>query len=229
MPEPSAVSIASTIEHTLLKPEATASDVQVICDEAVALSFRAVCVNPHHVCTAVKHLSPTPGSPFVVSVAGFPLGASRSQTKADEARRALDDGATEIDMVVLLPALIDGESAAARRDVEAVARVVHQCGAGLKVILETAALTHQQIILGCRVCAEAQADFVKTSTGFHPSGGATLEHVRLLHRYASPMGVKASGGIRTAETAVAMIEAGASRLGTSSGVAILKQLGQTSG
>ena len=147
-------------------------------------------------------------------------------TKADEARRAIDDGATEIDMVVALGELIGGDRAYVRSDIEAVARVVHQATGNrlLKVILETAALTTDQLILGCRCCAEAEADFVKTSTGLHPRGGATAEHVRQLHRHASPLRVKAAGGIRTAEAAKAMLEAGAVRIGTSAGVAILEQL-----
>jgi len=147
-------------------------------------------------------------------------------TKADEARRAIDDGATEIDMVVALGPLSAGDRTYVRSDIVAVARVVHQATGNrlLKVILETAALTMDQLILGCRCCAEAEADFVKTSTGFHPRGGATVEHVRQLHRHASPLRVKAAGGIRTAEAAKAMLEAGAVRIGTSAGVAILEQL-----
>jgi deoxyribose-phosphate aldolase len=161
----------------------------------------------------------------VVSVAGFPLGASLSASKADEARRAMDDGATEIDMVISLGALIAGDRAVVRRDIEAVAHVVHgRNPAGiLKVILEAAALTDHQIVLGCRCAAEGEADFVKTSTGFHPGGGATVEQVRLLHKSAAPLRVKAAGGIRTAASALAMIEAGASRIGTSAGAAIIEE------
>jgi deoxyribose-phosphate aldolase len=161
-----------------------------------------------------------------VSVAGFPLGASATATKVDEAQRALDDGAAEIDMVAPLGALIAGDRTRVREDIQAVADVVHKAARGgvLKVILETGALTGEQIILGCRCCAEGEADFVKTSTGFHPAGGATLEHVRLLYRCASPILVKAAGGIRTAARARAMLEAGAARLGTSSGVAIVEEV-----
>jgi deoxyribose-phosphate aldolase len=159
-------------------------------------------------------------------VAGFPLGASTTATKADEARRAIDDGATEIDMVAALGALIDGDAVAVREDVEAVARAVHQATEGgiLKVILEAGVLTDEQIIFGCRCCAEAGADFVKTSTGYHPSGGATVAQVQLLYRHAAPLLVKASGGIRTAGVARALLEAGAARLGTSAGVAIIEEL-----
>lgn len=218
-----AVDIASAIEHTLLKPEATTSQIDQLCDEAMEHGFRAVCVNPIYVSQAAQRLksSSTTG---VVSVVGFPLGATYSETKAEEARRALGDGATEIDMVVALGALIDGKRDHVRRDIENLARVVHDpYSAILKVILETATLTDEQIMLGCRLCAEGEADYVKTSTGLHPSGGATIEHVRLLHRYATPLKVKAAGGIRTAAVAIDMLKAGAATLGTSSGVSILSE------
>lgn len=223
--------MARAIEHTLLRPEATPQQIDVLCDEALRYGFAGVCVNPIYVRRAAQRLA-TRGervstkTTVVVAAVGFPLGANSTETKADEARRAIDDGATEIDMVVALGALVAGDRTYVRADIEAVARVVNQ-GSGnrqLKVILETAALTTDQLVLGCRCCAEAEADFVKTSTGFHPSGGATVEHVRQLHRHASPLRVKASGGIRTAEAAAAMLEAGAVRIGTSAGVAILEQL-----
>ena len=225
------------VEHTLLRPEATPQQVDALCDEALRYGFAGVCVNPIYVRRAAERLTLTPtlslegsGSleirPIVVAAVGFPLGASLTATKADEARRAIDDGATEIDMVVALGPLSAGDRTYVRSDIVAVARVVHQATGNrlLKVILETAALTMDQLILGCRCCAEAEADFVKTSTGFHPRGGATVEHVRQLHRHASPLRVKAAGGIRTAEAAKAMLEAGAVRIGTSAGVAILEQL-----
>ena len=225
------------VEHTLLRPEATPQQVDALCDEALRYGFVGVCVNPIYVRRAAERLTLTPtlslegsGSleirPIVVAAVGFPLGASLTATKADEARRAIDDGATEIDMVVALGPLSAGDRTYVRSDIVAVARVVHQATGNrlLKVILETAALTMDQLILGCRCCAEAEADFVKTSTGFHPRGGATVEHVRQLHRHASPLRVKAAGGIRTAEAAKAMLEAGAVRIGTSAGVAILEQL-----
>ena len=160
------------------------------------------------------------------TVAGFPLGASTSAAKADEARRAIDEGAVEIDMVANIGALADGDDTTTRKDIEAVARVVHgTCPGGiLKVILETGVLTDEQIVLGCRCCVEGGADFVKTSTGFHSAGGATIAHVRLLSRHASPLLVKAAGGIRTAEKTLAMLDAGADRIGTSSGVSIVESL-----
>ena len=224
--------LARRIDHTLLKPEATSEQIDTLCDQAWQYGFGSVCVNPVYVRRAAARLYVSRGRnadgarPAIVSVAGFPLGASTTRTKVDEARRALDDGAGEIDMVVTLGALVAGDVTTVRRDIEEVARVVHEVAAGgiLKVILETATLTTDQIVLGCRCCVEGEADFVKTSTGFHPAGGATVEHVRLLCRCASPLRVKASGGIRTAAGAYAMLEAGAARLGTSSGVAILEEL-----
>lgn len=215
--------IAATIDHTLLAAQATLEEIDCLCDEAREHGFFAVCLNPVHVARAKRRLI---GSQVkVATVAGFPLGATRSDVKADEARRAIDDGADEIDMVVALGHLIAGDAAHVRRDIEAVAHAVHGGGRGriLKVILETAALTPDQIILGCRCAAEGEADFVKTSTGFHPSGGATVEAVRLLHRHASPLKVKASGGIRDLTTLTTMLEAGASRIGTSSGVKIMRE------
>ena len=219
--------MARAIEHTLLRPEATPQQVDVLCDEALRYGFTGVCVNPIYVRRAAENIGAI--GPIVVAAVGFPLGATLAATKVDEARRAIDDGATEIDMVVVLGALIASDRKSVRSDIEAVARVVHQAPGNrlLKVILETATLTTEQLILGCRCCAEAEADFVKTSTGFHPKGGATVEHVRQLHRHASPLRVKAAGGIRTAEAAKAMLEAGAVRIGTSAGVAILEQLQAT--
>ncbi len=219
-------SIAPRIEHTLLRAEATPNQIDRLCREAVECRFFGVCIHPTFVRRAMRNLETLGDArPRIVSVAGFPLGANRTDTKADEARRALDDGADEIDMVAAIGALAAGDRASARDDIAAVARVVHGFSRRkmLKVILETAALPDERIILGCRCCAEGEADFVKTSTGFHPAGGATVEHVRLLHRHASPMGVKASGGIRSAATALAMIDAGATRIGTSAGVTILNE------
>jgi len=218
--------LAATIDHTLLKPEATPPDVDRLCDEAIEFHFAGVCVNPCHVRQVTAKVSKARVRPLVVSVTGFPLGAGLTDTKADEARRAIDDGADEIDMVINLGALIAGNVRLVRDEIAVLARVVHSGSASrvLKVILETGALTDERIIAACRCCAEGEADFVKTSTGFHSSGGATVEHVRLLNKHSAPLRVKASGGIRTAQQALAMIEAGASRIGTSSGPAILREL-----
>lgn len=225
-----AARMATYLEHTLLKPEATPAQIDALCDQAVEYGLLGVCVQPIFVPRVAARLASVPPGaggrrpPLIVSVAGFPLGGSRTDTKADEARRAIDDGAQEIDMVVALGPLIAGECDVVREDIFAVAKAVHRGGGLLKVILETAVLPVERIILGCRLCAEAEADFVKTSTGLHPAGGARVEHVRLLHRHAAPIRVKAAGGIRTAEAALAMIEAGASRIGTSSGVEIVTAL-----
>ncbi len=218
-----ATELAARIDHTILKPEALSGAIDKLCEEAGRYAFMAVCVNPIWVARCRDLLAGT--KVRVASVIGFPLGAHRTDTKVDEARRAIDDGATEIDMVVRLGDLIEGNMSVVRDDIVAVVDAVHAASSEheLKVILETAALNRDQIIAACRCCAEAQADFVKTSTGFHPSGGASAEAVRLLHRYASPLKVKASGGIRSLAVAQAMIQAGASRLGTSSGPAIMEE------
>ncbi len=216
--------LAERIDHTNLKPEATEGMIDQLCDEAMEHGFAAVCVNPVWVAHCEKRVGAT--RVHVASVVGFPLGASRTDVKVDETRRAIDDGALEIDMVIRIGDLVAGNTSRVSDDIEAVAHVVHAASHDhrLKVILETAALTETQIIAGCRCAAEAQADFVKTSTGFHPAGGATAEAVRLLHKHASPILVKASGGIRDLATATAMIEAGASRLGCSASVKIVNEL-----
>jgi deoxyribose-phosphate aldolase len=216
--------LARLIDHTVLKPEATAGEIDRLCDECRQYGFYAACVNPVWVERCVRRLA---GSQTVVaSVAGFPLGASLPATKADEARRAIEQGAAEVDMVVNLGALVAGDKDTILRDIEAVVAAVVGANkdALVKVILETRALTGEQIILGCRCAAEAQARFVKTSTGFHPSGGATVEHVALLREHGAPLKVKAAGGIRDSRTALAMIEAGASRLGMSASVAVVKEI-----
>ncbi len=227
--------IAQRIDHTLLRPETTPDQIDRLCDEAFDYGFGAVCVNPVFIRRARRRLDSgrvadtTAPAPALVGVVSFPLGASMTATKVDEARRTIEDGATEIDMVVALDALLVGDRSAVTKDIEAVADVLHKNmqDGQLKVILETAALTTEQIILGCRCCVDGGADFVKTSTGFHPAGGATVEHVRLLKRYSAPLLVKAAGGLRSAKTALAMLEAGADRLGTSSGVAILSELNRS--
>ena len=216
--------LARMIDHTLLKPEALPSQVDQLCDEALQWEFAAVCVNPLYVARCAKRLVSSPVA--VATVCGFPLGATTTPDKRDEARRAVESGAAEIDMVVRVGELIAGERQAVRDDIAAVVDAVRRArpAALIKVILETAALNDDQIIAGCRCCAEAQADYVKTSTGFHPAGGATVQAVRLLHRHASPLKVKAAGGIRDLATARAMIDAGAARLGMSASVAVMKEL-----
>ncbi len=215
--------LAARIDHTLLKPEATAEDIDRLCDEALEHRFAAVCVNPVWVARCVERLA---GSGVAVaSVAGFPLGATLSEHKAAEARRAVDSGATEIDMVIRLGDLLAGRTDRVTRDIAIVVSAVRRSRADalVKVILETAALSEEQIVAGCRCAEHAGADFVKTSTGFHPSGGATIEAVRLLRRHAGRMQVKAAGGIRTLEAALAMLEAGADRLGMSAGAKVVAE------
>jgi deoxyribose-phosphate aldolase len=216
--------LAQYIDHTLLKPEALAADIEQLCREAREYDFFAVCVNPVWVPRCVELLRGS--QTCVASVAGFPLGASVTPVKALEARLAVEQGAAEVDMVVNLAALRAADKAAVVRDIAEVVTAAKRANenALVKVILETRALSTEQIVLGCRCVAEAQADFVKTSTGFHPAGGATPEHVALLHRHCAPIRVKAAGGIRELGTALAMIRSGAARLGMSASVAVLRGL-----
>jgi deoxyribose-phosphate aldolase len=211
--------VARMIDHTLLAPEATADRVAALCAEAVELGVGAVCVSPNQVATAAHELR---GSPVgLASVVGFPSGAHRAEVKAAEAASACTDGATELDMVVPLGAVLAGEWDVVEAHVAAVRGAASQ-PVVLKVILESAALDDAQLDRACAVAVGARADYVKTSTGFHPSGGATVEAVRRMRAAVGwDIGVKASGGIRDAAAALAMIEAGATRLGASSSRAVL--------
>ncbi|UVJ40737.1 deoxyribose-phosphate aldolase [Arthrobacter sp. CJ23] len=213
-------SIASYIDHTLLKPEASEAEVLKVCSEAAEYKFKSVCVNPIWVKTVTKALK---GSGVLTcSVIGFPLGATPSDVKAFEARGAVLDGADEIDMVINMAAARAGDKGALVDDIKAVAEAVHTGGAILKVIIETSMLNDEQKVLACEASVEAGADFVKTSTGFN-GGGATAEDVALMRRTVGPgLGVKASGGVRSLADAQAMIAAGATRIGASSGIAIVK-------
>jgi deoxyribose-phosphate aldolase len=223
---PTPAELARRIDHTLLKPEATAGQIDQLCDEAIRRGFYAVCVNPCWVARCVLRLLESDA--VVATVAGFPLGATTANAKAYEALVAIEDGAREVDMVVNLGALLAGDRDAVVKDIAAVVDTVKRADgdALVKVILETAVLTDEQVVLGCRCVAEAQADFVKTSTGFHPAGGATTRHVELLRQSAAPLKVKAAGGIRDLDTALAMLDAGADRLGMSASVAVLQALEQ---
>jgi deoxyribose-phosphate aldolase len=209
--------ITPLIDHTLLKPEATESQVSKLCREAAEFGFASVCVNPWYVPLAARLLRGTPVR--ACTVIGFPLGANRTVTKNFEATQAVADGATELDMVINVGALKSG----ADELVEADIRAVVDAGTGdtlVKVILETALLDADEIVRACRLARDAGADFVKTSTGFGP-GGATVEDVSLMRRTVGrSMGVKASGGIGTRQDAAAMIAAGATRIGASAGVRI---------
>ncbi len=212
--------LARYIDHTLLKPEATPEQVERLCEEALRYHFASVCVNPVYVSLAARKLA---GSDIAVcTVVGFPLGATTTAVKVCEAEMAIVQGATEIDMVIPIGRLKAGERPAVRADIAAVAAVCRAGGALLKVIIETALLTEQEKIAACEIAKAAGADFVKTSTGFAKSG-ATVEDVALMRRVVGPnMGVKAAGGIRTYEAALQMIEAGATRIGASSSVAIVQ-------
>ncbi|YCK80654.1 deoxyribose-phosphate aldolase [Arthrobacter sp. D3-18] len=212
--------IASYIDHTLLKPEASEADVLKVCTEAVEYKFKSVCVNPVWVKTVTKALK---GSGVLTcSVIGFPLGATPSDVKAFEARGAVLDGADEIDMVINMASARANDKGALVDDIRAVSEVVHAGEAILKVIIETSMLTDEQKVIACEAAVEAGADFVKTSTGFN-GGGATVEDVALMRQTVGPeLGVKASGGVRSLADAQAMIAAGATRIGASSGIAIVK-------
>jgi len=218
-PERCRLALGSMIDHTLLRADATEADVLRLCDEAARHNFASVCVHGCHVAACAARLA---GSEVKgCTVVGFPLGAMSSDAKLYEAVSALEHGAREVDMVINVGALKCGSLEAVRREIGQLAAACHERGALLKVIIETALLDQAEKILACRISAEAGADFVKTSTGFS-KGGATVEDVALMRRTVGPeMGVKASGGIRDTETALAMIAAGANRLGTSASVAIV--------
>ncbi len=212
--------LAKFIDHTLLKPEATAGQVDKVCAEARQYGFAAVCVNPSRLKQAVKALRRSGVAPC--TVVGFPLGAMTTESKVAEAEQALALGATEIDMVLNVGWLKDGNEPALTRDIRAVARAVHARGGLLKVILETALLNDDEKVVACLAAKAARADFVKTSTGFS-TAGATVADVRLMRATVGPdMGVKAAGGVRTLADAEALIAAGATRLGTSAGVALMQ-------
>lgn len=212
--------IAAAIDHTLLKPEATKDEVTFLCAEAAKYQFASVCVNPFWVPLCARLLK---GHPVAVcTVVGFPLGANKAELKAAEARRAIEDGATEIDMVLNVGALKSGMIDVVEQDIRAVREATK--GVILKVILETALLNDEQKIAACEASKRAGADFVKTSTGFS-TGGATAADVALMRRVVgSEMGVKASGGVRTKKDATMMLNAGATRIGASASVKILQEL-----
>lgn len=213
--------LAQKIDHTLLKPEASRGQIVRLCEEAVAFGFAAVCVNPLWVEEAVRALTGTQVK--VATVVGFPLGATPTRCKVYEAEQALQRGAQELDMVASLGLVKSGELTHAQEDIAQVAEAAHAVGAVLKVILETHLLSDEEKACLAKAAVAAGADFLKTSTGFL-GGGATPEDVALLRRLAPPgVGVKASGGIRSFAQAQAMLAAGATRLGTSSGVAIIQE------
>ncbi|WP_128895545.1 deoxyribose-phosphate aldolase [Longirhabdus pacifica] len=214
--------ITKLIDHTVLKPTVQQKDIMKLTEEAKQYGFASVCVNPYWVPLAAKQLQ---GSEVkVCTVVGFPLGASAKEVKAFETKTAIAQGAQEIDMVINIGALIDGKDDEVEADIRAVVEAAN--GTLTKVIIETCLLNDEQKERACALSVKAGADFVKTSTGFS-TGGATKEDVALMRKTVGPdIGVKASGGVRSLEDATAMVEAGATRLGASSGVSIAK--GETS-
>jgi deoxyribose-phosphate aldolase len=213
--------VAAMIDHTLLKPDATRDEIEKLCREAAEFRFATVCVNPAWVALAAARLRGTPVG--ICSVVGFPLGATIADVKQFETRRAIFDGATEIDMVINVGALKSGDLRTVERDIEAVVDACRQCGVVSKVIIEAALLTDEEKVTASTLCKAAGADFVKTSTGF-ASGGATVADVALMRRVVgADMGVKAAGGVRDLQGLNAMVAAGASRVGASAGVKIVQE------
>ncbi len=211
--------LARYIDHTLLKPDTTAHDIDVLCAEAKEYGFASVCVNPAWVKRASANLRGT--DVRVASVVGFPFGATLPEIKAMEARRVLRDGAREIDMVINIGALKSGQHDIVETDIAKVSDACHESGALNKVIIETSLLSDEEKVMASHLAKQAKADFVKTSTGF-AGGGATVADVLLMRETVGPkMGIKASGGVRSREDAEEMIAAGATRIGASAGIAIV--------
>ena len=213
--------IARMIDHTLLKPDAVTSEIEALCKEARVYGFASVCVNPCWVKLCAELLKDSEVK--VCTVIGFPLGAASPETKAFETKQAIADGAGEVDMVINIGALKDRDTGTVEYDIRAVTDAA--VGKALvKVIIETSLLTDEEKRLACELAVKAGADFVKTSTGFS-GGGATVQDIKLMREAVGPdIGVKASGGVRDKESALAMVEAGATRIGASAGVSIVKGL-----
>ena len=211
--------IASFIDHTALKPDTTLEQIEKLCHEAIEYGFASVCVNPCYVAHCHRILKTSDVK--VCTVIGFPLGANTIATKEAETVEAVKNGATEVDMVINVGAIKSGDYELVKNDIAAVVKAAGD-SAIVKVILETCLLTDEEKIAACKMCKEAGAHFVKTSTGFS-TGGATIEDIRLMRQAVGPdLGVKASGGIRDYKTARAMVDAGASRVGASASIAIVK-------
>jgi deoxyribose-phosphate aldolase len=221
LPVPRDVEIAAWIDHTLLRPEATAAQVKKLCEEAQEHHFATVCINPVYVPLARGLLKDS--GVGICAVIAFPLGATLPEDKAHEAHRVIENGAVEVDMVINLGALKSESYGLLLNDILFTSQEVHERGAMVKVIIEAALLTRREKILTCLLAQAAGADYIKTSTGFGP-GGATVEDVKLIRRVVGTgTGVKAAGGIRTYTDALAMIAAGANRIGASAGVTILRE------
>ena len=212
--------LAQMIDHSLLRPNATLNELKKLCEESIQYGFKAVCVNPIHVEEAARILKG--GKVLVCSVVGFPFGTHAPETKAFETAEVIRLGAREVDMVIRVGALKEGRDQGVIEDIRAVVQVAKGCP--VKVILETCYLTQEEKVRACKLCVEAGASFVKTSTGF-ASGGASVEDVKLMREtVGKSLGVKAAGGIRTLEDAIKMIAAGANRLGTSGSIAMIQEL-----
>ncbi len=213
--------IAALIDHTLLKPTATQSQIETLCQEAIKYNFASVCINPVYVKFAAQQLRHSAVKPC--TVIGFPLGAATTATKVFETKEAVELGAEEVDMVINIGALKAGNDALVEQDIAAVVKAARQGGAHCKVIIETCFLTDEEKVRACKLAQKAGADFVKTSTGFG-GGGAVAEDVALMRQTVGPqMGVKASGGVKNFADAKAMVAAGATRLGVSAGVKIMQE------
>lgn len=212
--------IAGRIDHTLLKPEATEKDIVALCHEAVKYGFASVCVNPLYICTAARLLHGTSIIPS--TVVGFPLGAALTEVKIQEILAAKAYGAREVDAVMSVGRAKSGDWKTVKRDIELMVHTSQSCGLNIKIIIETGLLTQEEKKMAAEIVRDAGADYIKTSTGFY--GGATAEDVRNLKSWVGPgVKVKASGGIKTREFALELIEAGADRLGTSAGTALIQE------
>lgn len=221
----SAKELAKFIDHTNLNPAATEDDIRRLCEEAKSYGFYAVCVNPANVRLCHRLLAGTDIK--IASVVSFPFGASKPEAKAFEAEAAIDDGADELDFVINVGALRSGNLELVENDMKAVASVAKRHGKISKAILETGYLTEDQKRIACKIAVEAGVDFVKTSTGYGPSGASVADVITLREATGGRARVKAAGGIRTAKQAIELIEAGASRIGTSHGVDIVSTFGET--
>ncbi len=219
--------LAAYIDHTLLKATARQPAIRKLCDEAVEYGFYSVCVNPRWVPFAAEVLQQTPAK--VCCVVSFPLGADSTKSKAAQAKEMIRRGADEVDMVADLASIVEGDREYLANDLRSVLKVCRSMSTGitLKVIIESAALSDEQIIFACQVAQEVRVDFIKTSTGMSPAGGASIKDVKLMAQTAPRCKIKASGGIRTTRQALDMIAAGASRIGASASMEIVEGLDQS--
>ena len=218
--------LSSYIDHTMLTPTATSDDIRRLCSEAIKYEFYSVCIHPRWISLAAELLIDSKVK--VGSVVGFPFGTELTKIKTAQAKEAIFAGADEIDMVADLAAIIEADSGYYINDLQAVKKICRSMkpAVTLKVIIESAALTDQQKIFACRLADEVGVDFIKTSTGLHPAGGATIDDIKLMKINAPKCKIKAAGGIKTSQQAIDMIQAGAQRIGTSSGVQIIEQFKQ---